>query len=66
MTQILPYLQSEYKKNPFPFFTKIELINMFGASAKEELNELKQNGSIRKRKGINGDLVELLIFKNIK
>ncbi len=62
MTQILPYLQSEYKKNPFPFFTKVELINMFGKDSKDELNQLKRDGSIRKRKGINGDLVELLKF----
>ena len=60
---IIPYLQSEYKKNPFPFFTKVELINMFGPGSKDELNQLKQDGSIRKRMGINGDLVELLKFE---
>ena len=60
MNEILLHLRSEYSKNPFPFFTVVELKNKFKEGTLDMLNELNKNGFIRKREGINGKLVELL------
>lgn len=54
------FLISEYNKTKFPFFGIIELINL-GAFKKELTDELLVKKIIRKRKGFNGDLIELLV-----
>lgn len=63
MSAILSHLQSEYSKNPFPFFTTVEITNRFKEDTQAQLNELRENGFIRRREGINGILIELLKFE---
>ena len=54
------FLLSEYNKTKFPFFRIVELINL-GVFKKELADELLVKKIIRKRKGFNGDLIELLV-----
>ena len=58
---MLEYLQQQYSLKKWPFLYHVELINKFGEEGRKELNELKAQGIIRGRTGINGRLVELII-----
>lgn len=57
---ILTYLKESYSKTRWPFTYLVEITNRFKTGSKDCLNELAKEGIIRKRKGINSDLVELL------
>lgn len=59
--QILEYIEEKYRKTKWPFFSFIELQNKFGTDTKKQLNKLFLDGKIRKRRYINGVLVEYLI-----
>lgn len=59
------YLQAVYNTKKWPFISLIQVFNeLKGLQTKEEtraeLNELVQAGKIRKREGINGDLIEII------
>jgi hypothetical protein len=56
---ILSYLEESYKITKWNFFHVIEVKNKFGECS-DELNRLFREGKIRKRPGINGDLIELV------
>ena len=57
---VLNYIQSKYTKSKFTFIPVIEITNKFGESARDELNQLKNQGLIRRREGANGPLIEYL------
>ncbi len=56
---MLKHLQSIYAKTRWPFFRIQNIIN--AGFTREEANKLRIEGKIRKRKGINGDIIELII-----
>ena len=56
---MLNNLLSQYEKTKWNFFLVQELKNM-GVWDKDEANNLVKKGIIRKRRGINGDLIELM------
>jgi hypothetical protein len=59
---ILEYLQTEYNKTKWPYFNLLTLTAMFGEdNARKALNELWEMDVIRKRQGVNHDIVELII-----
>lgn len=57
---VLNYIQSKYTKSKFTFIPVIEITNLYGEPAREELNQLKKQGLIRRREGANGPLIEYL------
>ena len=55
------YIKQKYSKTKWPFFAFIELCNKFGLKeTKKQLNKLASESKVRKRKYINGVLVEYL------
>ena len=61
MVDVFKCLQSEYSKTKWPFFSLTKILNKFGESGRSELNKLAKEGKARKRLGINGYLIELII-----
>ena len=57
---VLNYIQAKYKRLGFVFIPVNEITNLFGDSARDELNQLKKQGLIRRREGANGPLIEYL------
>lgn len=57
---MLDHLISQYTKTKWPFFLVRQLQNE-GVFNKEEANILALEGKIRKREGMHGDLIELII-----
>jgi len=58
---VLQYLTEEYSIHRFSFFTLVEILNNCGVTeGRKELNELLQAGTIAKRKGANGVIIEFL------
>lgn len=61
---IYNFLLDKYDKTGFRFCGLVEVQNKFGKDqAKKELNQIHAEGKIKKRKGANETLIEL-IFKN--
>lgn len=58
---ILSYLQSEYAKTKWPFFSLTQILNKFREEGRSELNKLAKDGHIKRREGINCWLIELII-----
>ena len=56
---MLEHLKSTYASTRSPFFRVVKLQNQ-GIYDKAEANKLKDEGKIRKRRGVNGDLIELI------
>lgn len=55
----------KYNETGFTFCGLVEVQNKFGKDqAKKELNQLHAEGKIKKRKGANETLIELIINKN--
>lgn len=54
---MLEELKEIYNKTKFPFVYVVQLKHF----NRKEANELFKKGLIRKRRGINGDLIELII-----
>jgi hypothetical protein len=61
--QILTYLIDHYNKTKWPFFIQVELRNTFGNDVATHLNELREEGYIRRAEGPNCPLVELIKFE---
>jgi hypothetical protein len=59
--EILNYLQNNVNKKGWQYFDLTKIMIMFNAP-RNELNELAKLGHIAKRRGINGDIVELLNY----
>jgi hypothetical protein len=57
--EILEYLQLEYSRTKWPFFSVNQLKYRFGGNTGRMLNELFKSGYVAKRIGVNGPLVEL-------
>jgi len=59
---MLKHLLSQYEKTKWNFFlvTKLKYIGVWD---RNEANKLAQQGKIRKREGMHGDLIELIIEK---
>lgn len=57
---ILSYLQSEYAKTKWPFFSLPQILNKFGEEGRSELNKLTKAGQIKRREGMNCWLIELI------
>lgn len=57
---VFDYIQSRYYATKFQFIPLIEVINKFGESAKDELNDLRKQGLIKRREGGNGPVIEYL------
>lgn len=57
---MLNHLLSQYEKTKWHFFLvpKLKHISVWD---KDEANKLAQEGKIRKREGMHGDLIELII-----
>ncbi len=60
MKQVEKYIKEEYKKDHWPFFTAVEIINKFGEKGRDELNKMFLERKIRPRPGMNGKLIELI------
>ena len=60
MSELHQFMKDTYEKTKFPFFTVMGLKLAFGATAVNDLNELRKQGIVRKREGANGPLVELI------
>lgn len=56
---ILSYLQSEYAKTKWPFFSLTIILNKF-KDGRSELNKLAKDGHIKRREGMNCLLIELI------
>jgi len=58
---VIQYITAEYSIHRFSFFTLVEILNNCGVTeGKKELNELLTAGTIAKRKGANGVIIEYL------
>lgn len=62
MTDILNFMLVEYRATGNCWFPLIRLQNKFGHDLRGDLNDMWKRGWIRKRKYVNGDLVELIKF----
>ena len=62
---MINHLLSIYAKTKWTFFSVRELQNE-GVFNKDEANKLFKEGKIRKREGMHGDLIELIIDENEK
>lgn len=60
---MLEHLKLKYSETNRPFFNIRELSNK-GLFDKDEANNLFHAGKIRKRKGMHGDLIELIVKNN--
>lgn len=61
--EILKYLLKNYSLTGWPFFGMNHIRNKFGHDTRDALNELYKDGYIRKRRGANVDIVELVRFE---
>lgn len=57
---MLEYLLSEYARTKWPFFYVVKLKEK-GLFEKDEANKLASEGRIKKREGMHGVLIELII-----
>jgi hypothetical protein len=57
--RVLSYLEEYYLNTGWNFLYVIEVKNKFGECS-DELNRLFREGKVRKRNGMNGDLIELV------
>jgi len=58
---VIQYITAEYSIHRFSFFTLVEILNNCGVTeGRKELNELLTAGTIAKRKGANGVIIEYL------
>jgi len=55
------HINKKYRLTRWPFFNLMEIIAVFGDDGREELNNLKKEGKIRRRRGANAPLVQLLV-----
>jgi hypothetical protein len=53
---IMTYIKVEYDRTKWPYFTKAQLLNMFG-NIEAEIRELIDEMQIYLREGVNGDLI---------
>ena len=60
---MLEYLKVEYAKTLFPFFS-VRKLKRLGVFDKDEANKLANEGKVRKRDGMHGVLIELIIDKD--
>ena len=58
------YLNKEYNRTKWHYFSLMKLLNMFGEEVREELNKLREEGKVKSRNGSNGILVQLLVTKD--
>lgn len=61
---LLQYLNSEYSRTRWPYFSSVKLINQFGEDGRKELNELRSQKVISKIAGPNHPLVRLLVTED--
>jgi hypothetical protein len=54
------YIQEKYNRTKWNFIPLVEILNKFGESARDELNELRKQGLIKRREGGNGPVIEYL------
>ena len=62
--KVLQYLNQQYKSTKWPYFNSMKIVSMFGEEGRKELNELKENGIIKRRAGANAPLVQLLVTED--
>jgi hypothetical protein len=55
---LLQYLYDQYNRTKWPYFSSRVLINKFG---REELNDLKDQGLVKRVIGLNHPVVRLLV-----
>jgi len=61
---VLSYMKKEYSRTKWPYFNSMKIVSMFGEEGRKELNELKENGIIKRRAGANAPLVQLLVTED--
>lgn len=59
---VLEYIESIYAETKFEYLSFLEVMNQFPdkEDARRQLNELREQGIVRKRPGVNGVLIEYL------
>lgn len=59
---VLEHIESIYAETKFEYLSFLEVINQFPdkEDARRQLNELREQGIVRKRPGVNGVLIEYL------
>ena len=60
MNEVHQFLNETYSKTKYPFFSLAGLRLAFGDETSEQLNQLRDKGIVRRRKGANGPIVELI------
>ena len=63
MSEVEKYISDKYLQTKWPFIYALEIINKFGEEGRMWLNEMASDGKIRKREGINGNLIEIINLK---
>ena len=59
---VIEHIESIYAKTKFEYFSYLEVVDQFPdkEDARRQLNELRNQGIVRKRAGMNGVLIEYL------
>lgn len=61
---VIQYIRSQYKQSNTTSFNSIPLLNRFGEEGRNQLNDLKKQGIIKRVNGANQIIVEYLPEKD--